>query len=76
MATYSFPQFKVTITDPTVIVDKVNDSINSKTCNVDVILQTTSATFGVNLIGFTYVDTWEDSDIIAWVDVELQNYIV
>ena len=34
-----------------------------------------TATFGVNLQGFTYGETWTDEEIILWVnDVELPKY--
>lgn len=74
MKTYKFPQFKTEITDPQIEVQAVNDSIKDKSCSVDVLLTTDTAKFGVNLSGFTYVDTWEDADIYAWVQVELEKY--
>jgi hypothetical protein len=77
MATYKFPQFNVEITDPLINVEKVNDSIMYHTCSVDVVLTTESAVFGVTFIGFTYVDTWDDADIVDWVEnVELPKYLV
>jgi hypothetical protein len=77
MATYKFPQFNVEITDPLINVEKVNDSIMYHTCSVDVVLTTESAVFGVTFVGFTYVDTWDDADIVAWVEnVELPKYLV
>lgn len=77
MATYKFEQFNVEIVNPTVDVTNVNDSINQKTCSVDVLLTTDSANFGVNFSGFTYVDTWTDEGIIDWVNnVELPKYEV
>jgi hypothetical protein len=75
MATYKFEQFNVEITNPTVEVVNVADAINQKTCSVDVVLTTDTATFGVNLQGFTYAETWKDEEIILWVnDVELPKY--
>ena len=72
---YKFEQFNVEITNPTVEVVNVADAINQKTCNVDVVLTTDTAEFGVNLQGFTYADTWTDEEIILWVnDVELPKY--
>ena len=77
MATYKFPQFNVEITDPLINVEKVNDSIMYHTCSVDVVLTTESAVFGVTFVGFTYVDTWDDADIMDWVEnVELPKYLV
>ena len=74
MKTYKVPQFQAEITDPHIEVQAVNDSIKDKSCSVDVLLTTDTAKFGVNLSGFTYVDTWEDADIYAWVQVELEKY--
>jgi len=75
MKTYNFPQFKVKIVNPTIEIQQVNDALTSKTCNVDILLTTDSAKFGVNLQGFTYEVTWEDADIENWVlNVELPKY--
>jgi hypothetical protein len=75
MATYKFEQFNVEIVNPTIEVVNVADAINAKTCSVDVVLTTDTATFGVNLQGFTYAETWTDEEIILWVnDVELPKY--
>jgi hypothetical protein len=75
MATYKFEQFNVEIVNPTVEVVNVADAINAKTCSVDVVLTTDTSTFGVNLQGFTYTETWTDEEIILWVnDVELPKY--
>lgn len=74
--TYKFEQFNVEIINPTVEVVNVIDNINTKVCNVDVLLTTDTAEFGVTLNGFTYVETWDDADVINWVGVELQNYVV
>ena len=77
MATYKFPQFNVTITDPSVEVVNVTDNIGAKTCSASVLLTTDTAEFGVQFDGFTYVDSWEDSDIVDWVNkVELPKYLV
>lgn len=72
--TYYFPQFKVEIKNPTIAVQSVTDNVKDKTCSVDILLTTDSASFGVNLSGFSYSDTWEDSDIFAWVNEELINF--
>lgn len=74
--TYKFEQFNVEIINPTVEVINVIDNINTKTCNVDVLLTTDNAKFGVTLDGFTYLETWDDADVINWVGVELQKYAV
>ena len=74
MATYKFSQFNVEITNPTILVVNVNDSINEKTCSVDIKLVTENAIFGVMLDGFTYEITWDDEDINNWVAIELKKY--
>ena len=74
--TYKFEQFNVEITNPTIEVVNVIDNINTKVCNVDILLTTDTAQFGVTLNGFTYSETWDDADIINWVGVELEKYEV
>lgn len=74
--TYKFEQFNVEIINPVVEVVNVIDNINTKTCNVDVLLTTDTAEFGVTLNGFTYLETWDDADVINWVGIELQKYVV
>jgi hypothetical protein len=77
MATYKFPQFNLEIIDPIINVEKVNDSITYHACSVDVVLTTNSAVFGVTFTGFTYDTTWDDQDIIDWVEtIELPKYMV
>jgi len=77
MATYKFPQFNLEIIDPIVNVEKVNDSILYQVCSADVILTTPSAVFGITFSGFSYDTTWDDQDIVDWVNnVELPQYEV
>ena len=73
---YKFEQFKVEITNPTTEVKLVNDNIIEKVCSVEIILTTDTAKFGVQLDGFTYADTWEDADVLNWVNEELKKYEV
>ena len=74
--TYKFEQFNVEITNPTIEVVNVIDNINTKVCNVDILLTTDTAEFGVTLNGFTYSETWDDQDVRDWVAIELQKYEV
>ena len=75
MATYKFPQFNVEITNPIVTILVVNDFIQQKQCNADVLLTTPEANFGVSFFGYTYTTDWNDQDIIDWVNnVELPKY--
>jgi hypothetical protein len=76
MKKYKFPQFQAEITNPQIAVQSVNDNLKEKTCSVDILLTTETAKFGVNLSGFEYETTWEDADIYAWVQVELEKYEV
>ena len=69
-----FEQFNTEIIDPTVTVKGVNDNIIDKSCTVDVLLTTDTAKFGVQLDGFTYKETWEDEDVISWVNTRLQDF--
>ena len=72
--TYKFEQFKVEITDPTISVISVNDNLNAKTCSIEILLTTDSASFGISLDGFAYIDTWEDADVQNWVTNKLTEY--
>lgn len=74
MSTYKFPQFKVEITNPTIQIESVIDSIKEKTCNVSALLITENAKFGIILTGFTYIKTWSDTSIESWVTTKLQEY--
>jgi hypothetical protein len=74
--TYKFEQFNVEITNPTTQIINVNDAITEKTCSVDIQLVTENAIFGVTLNGFTYELTWEDEDVVLWVENELKKYEV
>lgn len=74
--TYKFENWNVEIIDPLFKVVNVIDNINTKTCNVDVLLITDSAKFGVTLNGFTYLETWDDAEVIDWVGVELEKFAI
>jgi hypothetical protein len=74
--TYKFPQFNVTITDPTIEVLNVNDSINTETCSVNVLLTVDLAQFSLTLDGFTYISDWSDDEVRIWTFVELEKYAV
>lgn len=72
---YRFEQFKTEIIDPTVKIQSVNDSIENKTCSVEIVLtDAVGSTFGMSLTGFSYSETWEDVDVIEWVNNELKKY--
>lgn len=75
---YKFPDFKVEIIDPMVTVVNVSDKIQLKYCVVSILLVDEVGTqFGFTFPElFTYVDTWTDDDIDAWVNNELVAYQV
>jgi hypothetical protein len=75
---YKFPDFKVEIVDPTVTVVNVSDKIQLKYCVVSILLVDEVKTqFGFTFPNlFNYVDSWEDTDIDAWVNKQLVAYQV
>lgn len=78
MPTYSFPQFSVTITDPSVdiLMNTILDKALDKTLSIDIVLTTNSAQFGVRMEDMPYADTWDDSDVPTMVNTKLEQYIV
>jgi|694.fasta_scaffold17061_6 hypothetical protein len=74
--TYKFENWNIEIIDPIKQVVNVIDNIENKTCNVDLLLTTDTAQFGVTLNGFTYSETWTDQDVRDWVTIELEKYEV
>jgi hypothetical protein len=76
MATYQFEQFLGKIIDPTVEIKAVNDNMQGE-CSVDIVLKNSAAECGVTLNGFTYKDdTWETTEIEAWIPKKLKEYEV
>jgi hypothetical protein len=73
---YNFPQFKVTIVDPTIEVNlnTIGDKAVDKLLSVDVVLTTDTATFGVRAEDMPYIDTWEDAEVPALVDEWLKQF--
>jgi hypothetical protein len=76
MATYIFPQFKVSITDPSIEIDmnSISDRAIDQLLSVDVVLTTDTASFGVRAEDMPYKDTWEDSEIAGMVDTWLTQF--
>jgi hypothetical protein len=68
--TYKFPQFKVEITNPTVLIDldTIQDKAVSKLLSVSIILETETAKFGVTATDMPYVETWQDSEVEKMVN--------
>jgi hypothetical protein len=67
--TYSFPQFKVEITNPTIEVNlnSIGDKALDKLLSVDIKLNTDTSSFGLTALDMPYLDTWEDSDVQGMV---------
>lgn len=68
--TYRFPQFKVTITDPTIVINMntIQDKAIDKLLSVDIVLITDDATFGVIANDMPYFPTWDDNDVEIMVN--------
>ena len=75
---YKFSDFNVEIINPTITVVNVSDKIQLKFCVVSILLVDQVGTkFGFTFPDlFTYIDTWEDDDINAWVSKQLVKYQV
>ena len=73
---YKFPDFKVEIVNPKVTVVNVSDKIQLKYCVVSILLVDEVGTqFGFTFPElFTYVYSWVDTDIDAWVSKEFVQY--
>ena len=67
---YSFPQFKVTITNPTIAINmnSIQDKAIDKLLSVDITLITDTATFGVTATDMPYSPTWDDEDVEPMVN--------
>ena len=72
--TYTFENPKIEITDPTIEVVNVNDDILNKNCVVSILVTVDNFKAIVKLYDFTYVDTWEDADVIEWVKTKLEEF--
>ena len=75
---YKFPDFNVEIVNPKVTVVNVSDKIQLKYCVVSILLVDEVRTqFGFTFPNlFNYVDSWENTDIDAWVNKQLVAYQV
>lgn len=75
--TYIFEQFNTEITNPTVTVDKVVNDLNpdTMTLTANVVLETDSAKFGVQLKDVTINDlNYNYDDLCARVNERLKEY--
>jgi hypothetical protein len=76
MATYKFPQFNIEIQNPitSINMNTIGDKAVDKLLSVDIILSTESSSFGVRAEDMSYVNTWEDSDVINMVNDWLKQF--
>jgi hypothetical protein len=76
--TYKFPQFQVEITNPvtSINLNSISDKALDKLLSVDVILTTDTAQFGVRAEDMIYINTWDDDDIPAMVNIWLAQFEV
>ena len=69
--TIKLENFTATIDVTSVEVTSVTDNLQAKTASVDVLI---NGKYGTNLNGFTYTTSWEDGEVLVWVNVELEKY--
>ena len=70
--TIKIENFTATIDVDTIEVTSVNDNLANKSASVDVLI---NSKYGTTLQGFIYSSTWEDKDVLTWVNEELNKYI-
>jgi len=63
--------FTATIDVESIEVTHVNDDVKNKIASVDLLI---NGKFTTSLHGFTYSDSWEDEEVLAWANKELINY--
>ena len=71
--TIKLENFTATIDVTSVEVTSVIDNVKSKTASVDVLI---NGKYGTSLNGFTYTTSWEDSEVIAWANKELNKHTI
>lgn len=78
MAIYKFEQFKVEIVNPTITINlnTIQDKAIDKLLNVDILLTTDTATFGVIANDMPYEYSWDDDDIPTMVDKWIEQFEV
>ena len=71
--TIKLENFTASIEIESVEITNVNDNIKTKTASVDIVL---NGKYGTTLNGFTYTKSWEDSEVLAWANNELNKYVI
>lgn len=69
--TIKLENFTATIDVESVELHNVIDDVNNKIASVNIII---NSEYGFYLYGYTYTTTWEDADVLAWANKELENY--
>jgi hypothetical protein len=71
--TIKLENFTATIDVTSVEVTSVIDNVKSKSASVDVLI---NGKYGTSLNGFTYTTSWEDGEVLAWVNKELNKHTI
>lgn len=71
--TIKLENFTATIDVESVELQSVIDDVNNKVATANIVI---NGELGASLYGFTYTDTWEDDDVLAWANIELEKYQV
>ena len=71
--TIKLENFTASIDIESVEITNVNDNVKTKTASVDIVL---NGKYGTTLNGFTYTKSWEDSEVLAWANNELNKYVI
>lgn len=71
--TIKLENFSATIDIASVEITSVNDNVKAKIASVNLVINNK---YGTTLQGFTYVTSWEDSEVLAWATNELNKYEV
>jgi len=71
--TIKLEQFSATIDIESVEITSVTDNVKAKTASVNIVINNN---YGTTLDGFTYATSWEDSEVLTWVNNELNKYVI
>lgn len=72
--TIELTEYNAVIKNPIVTIKKVEDNIELKTCSIHVNLSGEGFSFAPILYGFEYSNSWEDSEVLEWVNQQLIKY--
>jgi hypothetical protein len=71
--TIKLENFSATIDVESVEITSVNDNVKAKIASVELVI---NEKYGTTLQGFTYDTSWEDSEVLAWANNELNKYVI